>query len=260
MEYQNLVYEVKEEIAWITLNRPKAMNALNVVMLQELRNVFETLENDSNIKVAIIKGGGGKAFSAGADLKEVEALSIRSAFNYSQTAHHVFNGIEQLGKPVIACINGMAMGGGAELALSCHIRIASNGSQLGFPESGLGGIPGMGGSQRLPRLIGKSLGLSYLLTGDMITAEEGLRLGLYYKILPDEEIEAGVEKLAKKLAKKSPLSVKFIIQAVIHGLEESLEGGLVLESAFMSAMSSSEDKKEGIKAIFEKRTPNFKGE
>lgn len=260
MEYQNLIYEQKDEIAWITLNRPKAMNALNTALIQELMDVFEKVEVDDAVRVAVIKGAGGKAFSAGADLKEIEALGTKSAFDYSRVAHRAFSRIEQQGKPVIACINGMAMGGGAELALSCHMRIASNNSQLGFPESGLGGIPGMGGSQRLPRLIGKSLGLSYLLTGDMITAEDGLRLGLYYKILPDEEIEAGAEKVAKKLAKKSPMSLKFIIQAVVNGLEESMEGGLVLESALMSAMSTSEDKKEGLKAIFEKRTPNFKGQ
>ena len=260
MEYETLIYEAKEGIAWITLNRPKAMNALNTRMIGELGDVIDTIERDDGVRVAVIKGEGGKAFSAGADLKEIAALKIKSAFDYSRVAHRVFNRIEQCGKPVIACVNGMAMGGGAELALSCHLRVAVEGAQLGFPEAGLGGIPGMGGTQRLPRLIGKGIALSYLLTGDMIQADQGLQFGLYQKVFSGEDLEQGTEKLAKKLAKKSPLSVKFIIQAVARGVDGDIEEGLVLESALMALMSSSEDSKEGIKAIFEKRPPTFKGE
>ena len=149
---------------------------------------------------------------------------------------------------------------GAELALSCHLRIAADKAKMAFPEAGLGGIPGMGGTQRLPRLIGKSLALSYLLTGDMISAEQGLQFGLFYKVVSMDEIKGAAEKMAKSLLKKSPLSLKFVIQAVTKGTEGPLEGGLVLESALMAAMSGSADKKEGIKAIFEKRPPIFKGE
>lgn len=260
MEYKTLLFESRQQIGWITLNRPKAMNALNTTMIQELGDVMEEVEGDSEIGVAIITGAEGRAFSAGADLKEIEALKIKGAFDYSRSAHRVFNRIEQSGKPVIACINGLAMGGGAEIALSCHLRIASEGAKLGFPEVGLGGIPGMGGTQRLPRLIGKGAALPYLLTGDMIDVNRGLQLGLIHKVLPKEEIQGAAEDMAKNLLKKSPLSLKFIIQAVSNGMEGHLEEGLVLESALMAAMSASEDKNEGIKAIFEKRAPVFKGD
>ena len=260
MDYENILYEPKDGIGWITINRPKAMNALSTSLLAELCDAFKTLEEDGNIRAVVIKGAGEKAFSAGADLGEIKDLKIRGAFDYSRAAHRAFNAVEQCGKPVIACINGLAMGGGAELALSCHIRVAAEGAKIGFPESGLGGMPGMGGTQRLPRLIGKGAALSYLLTGDMIKAEQGLKLGLYHQIFPNEEVAQGAEGLAKKLIKKSPLSLKFIIQAVTNGLEGNIEEGLVLEAALMAALKNSEDAEEGLKAIFEKRPPTFKGE
>lgn len=260
MEYKTLLLEAKDQIAWVTLNRVKTMNALNAKMVKEIGDVVEKIEKDPDIRVAIITGAGEKAFSAGADLQEIEALSIKGAFDYSRAAHRVFNMIEESGKPVIACINGLAMGGGAELALSCHIRIVAKNAKVGFPEAGLGGIPGMGGTQRLPRLIGKSLALSFLLTGDMISAEQGFQFGLFHKLVPQDEIKMAAEKMAKSLLKKSPLSLKFVIQAVNNGTEGPLDEGLVLESALMAAMSGSDDKKEGIKAIFEKRSPVFKGE
>ncbi len=260
MDYENIIYEPKDDIGWITINRPKAMNALSTSLLAELCDAFKTLEEDGNIRAVVIKGAGEKAFSAGADLGEIKDLKIRGAFDYSRAAHRAFNAVEQCGKPVIACINGLAMGGGAELALSCHIRVAAEGAKIGFPESGLGGMPGMGGTQRLPRLIGKGAALSYLLTGDMIKAEQGLKLGLYHQIFPNEEVAQGAEALAKKLVKKSPLSLKFIIQAVTNGLEGNIEEGLVLEAALMAALKNSEDAEEGLKAIFEKRPPTFKGE
>lgn len=258
MEYKTLLFEPKDQVAWVTLNRPKAMNALNTEMIKEIGDVVEKIDEDPDIRAAIITGAGEKAFSAGADLQEIEALSIKGAFDYSRAAHRVFNRMGEAGKPVIACINGLALGGGAELALSCHLRIAADKAKMAFPEAGLGGIPGMGGTQRLPRLIGKSLALSYLLTGDMISAEQGLQFGLFHRVVSLDEVKAAAEKMAKNLLKKSPLSLKFVIQAVIKGTESSLEGGLVLESALMAATSESEDKKEGIKAIFEKRAPVFK--
>ncbi|MDP2644514.1 MAG: enoyl-CoA hydratase/isomerase family protein [Desulfobacterales bacterium] len=260
MEYETLIVETKDQIGRITLNRPKAMNALNTAMIRELGNVLESIEKDPQVQVVIITGAGDKAFSAGADLKEIEALKIKGAFDYSRAAHRVFSRIEQFGKPVIACINGLSLGGGAELALSCHLKVASEKAKIGFPEAGLGGIPGMGGTQRLPRLVGRSAALFYLLTGDMIGAEKGLQLGLIHKTAGTEEVMAEAEKMAKSLLGKSPLSLKFIIQAVTSGMEGHLEEGLVLESALMTAMSSSEDSNEGIKAIFERRPPQFKGE
>ena len=260
MDYENILYEPKDGIGWITINRPKAMNALSTSLLAELCDAIKTVEEDGDINVVVIKGAGEKAFSAGADLGEIKDLKIKGAFDYSRAAHRALNTVEQCAKPVIACINGLAMGGGAELALSCHIRVAAEGAKIGFPESGLGGIPGMGGTQRLPRLIGKGVALSYLLTGDMIKAEQGLNCGLYHQIFPNEEVVQGAEALAKKLAQKSPLSLKFIIQAVANGLEGNIEEGLVLEAAFMAAIKNSEDAEEGLKAIFEKRAPTFKGE
>jgi len=260
MDYENILYEPKESIGWITINRPKAMNALSTALLAELCNAFKALKEDGDIRVVVIKGAGEKAFSAGADLGELKDLKIRGAFDYSRSAHRAFDTIEQCGKPVIACVNGLALGGGAELALSCHVRVAAEGAKLGFPESGLGGMPGMGGTQRLPRLIGKSMALSYLLTGDMIKADQGLKLGLYHQIFPNEEVVKGAEETAKKLAQKSPLSMKFIIQAVINGREGHMAEGLVLEAALMAAQKNSEDAAEGLKAMFEKRPPNFKGE
>lgn len=260
MEYKTIVFEPKEQIGWITLNRPEAMNAFNTTMVAELGDLMGQVEKDKEIRVVVVNGAGDKAFSAGADLKEIQALTVKDAFDYSRAAHRVFDGIEQSGKPVIACINGMAMGGGAELALSCHLRVASDASKISFPEAGLGGIPGMGGTQRLPRLIGRGRALAYLLTGDVIEAEKGLELGLIHKVFPKDELPTGIEKLAKALLKKSPLSLKYIIQAVMNGVDGHIEEGLLLESSLMAAMSGSEDKKEGIKAIFEKRAPVFKGD
>ena len=260
MEYETLVFEVKEKIGWITLNRPKAMNAMNTKMVKEFSDLMDKIQENEDVGVVIIKGSGDKAFSAGADLKEIAALGIKGAFDYSRSGQALFRKIEQSGKPVIASINGMSMGGGAEMILSCHLRIAAEGVTIGFPEAGLGGIPAMGGTQRLPRLIGKSVALSFLLSGDMISAEKGVELGLIHKVVPKDELEKKSEGLAKKLLKKSPLSLKFIIQAVNNGMEGHVEEGLLLESTFMAAMTGSEDKKEGIKAIFEKRAPVFKGE
>ena len=260
MEYEALKMEIKDGIAWITLSRAKAMNALNVKMIHELADVVSVVNENSDVRVGIITGEGEKAFSAGADLQEINALTIKSAFDYSRLAHKVFSSIEESGKPMIAGIHGLAMGGGAELALCCHIRIAAENVKLSFPEAGLGGIPGMGGTQRLPRLIGKSRALGYLLTGEAITAEKGFEMGLFHKVVPIEKVKETAENMAKELAKKSPMSIKFIIQAVEHGIEIPLSEGLTLESALMAAISGSEDKKEGMKAIFERRAPLFKGE
>jgi len=258
-DYETLQLKTEEKIGWIMLNREKALNALNKRMINELGDVVEKIQNDPKVGVGIIIGGGHKAFSAGADLQEIKALTIKDAFDYSQTAQNVFNCIEKSEKPIIACVNGIAMGGGAELALSCHLRVASKNAKLSFPEAGLGGIPGMGGTQRLPRLIGKSFCLYFLLTGKAITAEQGYQLGIFHKVVDPEEVESAAEALAKDLLKKSPLSMKSIIQAVTIGSDGALLNGLALESALMAAMSESEDKEEGIKAIFEKRLPSFSG-
>lgn len=260
MTYENILYEKKGPTAWITLNRPKAMNALSTTLISELCKAIKEAEVDAEVHVVVIKGAGEKAFSAGADLQELQPLKIRGAFDYSRSAHRAFSTIEQCSKPVIACVNGLAIGGGAELALSCHMRLASEKTKMGFPESGLGGIPGMGGTQRLPRLIGKSAALPYLLSGEMIKADEGNKLGLFFKVFSVEELDKGAASIAESLAKKSPLALKLIIQAVTNGTEGNLEEGLVLEAALMAALKNSEDAQEGLKALFEKREPQYTGE
>lgn len=260
MSYENIIYEVKETTAWITINRAKAMNALSTGTLKDFSDALDVIEADDAVRVVVITGDGDKAFSAGADLKEIQALKVAGSFNYSRAAHRVFDRIEKFCKPVIACINGLALGGGAELAVSCHLRIAGDKAKIMFPESGLGGVPGMGGTQRLPRLIGKSRALYYLLTGAPIKAEEGLQYGLIQQVAPMEELAGAAEKLAQNLAQKSPVAMNFIIQAVTSGLEGHQDEGLVMEAVIMAAMTYTEDKKEGIGAMFEKRPPVFKGE
>ena len=230
MSYENIICESKDRTAWITLNRGKAMNALNTAMLRELGDALDKIEADADVRVVVITGAGEKAFSAGADLSEIKSLKVAESFDYSRAAHRVFDRIEKFGKPVIACINGMALGGGAELALSCHLKIAAQGAKISFPESGLGGVPAMGGTQRLPRLIGKNLALYYLLSGEAIKAEDGQRYGLIHKVAPKEELVAATEALVKTLLQKSPLSMKFIIQAVTSGMEGHQDEGLMMET------------------------------
>lgn len=259
MEMKNLLLEEKEGIGIITINRPEKLNALNKELLFELRGLLEKVRSEDKIKVLIITGSGEKAFAAGADINEIAALGLGNAFTFSREAQQVTNAIENLGKPVIAGINGLALGGGFELALACTFRILSENAKLGLPEVGLGAIPGMGGTQRLPRVIGKGRALWYMLTGEMIDSETALRTGLANKVVPAGKVMDTCLEVAKALLSKGPLAMSLAMQAVNHGLEMGQEEGLVLESALMTIACASEDKNEGIKAFLEKRKPNFKG-
>ncbi|MDI7260938.1 MAG: enoyl-CoA hydratase-related protein [Thermodesulfobacteriota bacterium] len=259
MEWKNLIYEGREEIGIITINRPEKLNALNKELLLELKDVIERVRSDDKIKALIITGSGEKAFAAGADINEIAALGLTNAFDFSRDAQGVANGIENLGKPVIAGVNGLALGGGFELALACTFRILSENAKMGLPEVGLGAIPGIGGTQRLPRLIGKGRALWYLLTGELIDAVTAERIGLANKVVAAGKLMEACLDVAKTLLNKGPLAMRLAMQAVNHGLDMGQEEGMILESALMTIACSSEDKNEGIKAFLEKRKPDFKG-
>ena len=259
MERKNLIFEEREEVGIITINRPEKLNALNKELLSELKSSIERVRSEEKIKVVIITGSGEKAFAAGADLNEIAALGLSNAFAFSRAAHEVANGIENLGKPVIAGVNGLALGGGFELALACTLRILSENAKMGLPEVSLGAIPGIGGTQRLPRLIGKGRAFWYLLTGETIDAQTALAIGLANKVVPIGNLMDTCLGVAKTLLSKGPLALSLVLEAVNHGLEMGQDKGLVLESALMTIACASEDKNEGIKAFLEKRKPNFKG-
>lgn len=259
MEWKNLIFEEREGMGIITINRPEKLNALNKEVLSELKGVIERVRSEEKIRVLIITGSGEKAFAAGADINEIAELGLANAFAFSREAQGVTDAIEHLGKPVIAGINGLALGGGFELALGCTFRILSENAKMGLPEVGLGAIPGIGGTQRLPRIIGKGRALWYLLTGELIDAQTALLIGLANKVVPSANLMEACLEVAKTILKKGPLAVSLALQAVHSGLEMGQEEGLTLESALMTIACASEDKNEGIKAFLEKRKPNFKG-
>lgn len=250
--FQNLIYEKKDGIAYITVNRPAVRNALNSATITELKSVFEQAKLDDEVRVVILTGAGDKAFVAGADINELASLD-------PTIGQRVFDYIEQLGKPVIAAINGYALGGGCELAMACTFRIASENAVLGQPEVKLGIIPGYGGTQRLPRLVGKGLAMQILLTGDMIPAEEALRIGLVNQVAPQAELLSTAEAIAKKIMANAPLAVKFCLDAVNRGMEVTQAEGQHIEATLFGLCRATEDMKEGTKAFLEKRAAKFKG-
>jgi len=259
MGYKNVDYRIEDNIGILTVDRPKALNALNGQTIREIRSVLGDVKGNEAVRVLIITGSGEKAFVAGADIGEIKKLGLKDGFDFLRTGHQMNHDIETLGIPTIAAINGLALGGGCELALSCSLRVVSEKAKLGLPELGLGVIPGYGGTQRLARLIGKGQALWYLLTGDMIDADKAVEIGLANLMVKPEEIMEQSIKTAKKIAKKAPLAVKAALSAVKYGLETDLETGLVLEAALGNLAIASEDKNEGIAAFFEKRKPEFKG-
>jgi enoyl-CoA hydratase len=260
MELQNIVFEVRDKTAWIKVDRPKFLNALNGTTFAELSYVLDKIEKDDKIVCVVITGAGEKAFVAGADLGEIANLGLKEALAYSKRGQHVFGRIEKLGKPVIAAINGLAIGGGLELALSCPLRIMSESAKVGLPELGLGGIPGFGGTQRLPRLVGKSRAVWYILTGEMIDASKAVEIGLVHKVVPAADLGEECTKLAGLLAQKSPMAMRLALQAINSGFEIDLEAGLTLEGALMTISRASSDAKEGLDAFFQKRKPEFTGD
>lgn len=259
MTYENILLEKKNSIAYVTVNRPKVLNALNSATLEELRAAFTDIKADREIRVVIFTGAGEKAFIAGADINELAQRDAVSGKEYAARGQSVLDFIENLGKPVIACINGFALGGGCEIALACTMRLASDNAKLGQPEVKLGIIPGYGGSQRLPRLIGKGLANQILLTGEMITAQEAHRVGLVNEVTAPAELIPRAEAIAAKIIANAPLAVQYTLEAVNRGMEMPLAEGLYLETALFGVACATEDKKEGTAAFLEKRPAVFKG-
>ena len=259
MTFSNILFETKNSIAYVTVNRPDKLNALNMATMEELRAAFHSIKNDNAVRVVLLTGSGEKAFIAGADIGELAQNDAVSAKEYTHRGQSVLNLIENLGKPVIACINGFALGGGCEIALACTIRLASENAKLGQPEVKLGIIPGYGGTQRLPRLVGKGIAMQLLLAGEMITAQEALRIGLVNEVTASSGLIARAEAIAQKIISNAPLAVQYTMEAVNKGMEMPLAEGLYLEAVLFGAACATEDKKEGTAAFLEKRAAQFKG-
>lgn len=258
MEFNNLLYENKDGIAFITMNRPEALNAFNKETLEELSKVIDLVEQDPEVKVIIFTGQG-KSFIAGADISEMSEYEILEGRDVALKGQALFSRVEKLGKMTIAAINGFALGGGCEFAMSCDIRIASEYAKFGQPEVGLGIIPGWGGTQRMPRLVGKGTAKYYICTGDIFNAEEAYRIGLVDKITKADELISTAEKVAKTIISKAPVAVKMAKYAINNGLNTDLESGIAYEAEAYTTSFSCADRKEGTAAFLEKRQANFQG-
>ncbi len=258
-DFQNINFEKKNQIAYITIDRPKVLNALNMATMQELKDAFASIKDDAEVRVAILTGAGEKAFVAGADIGELAQQTPVSAKEYTHRGQAIVDAIENLGKPVIACVNGFALGGGCELAMACTMRLASDNAKLGQPEVKLGLIPGYGGTQRLSRLVGKGLAMQQILTGDMITAQEAYRIGLVNEVVPQTELIARAEAIAAKIIANAPLAIRYAMEAVNRGFDLTLADGLFLEATLFAVCCATEDKNEGTRAFLEKRPAQFKG-
>jgi len=258
MNYQNLLIEVKDKIAVVTINRPDKMNALNLQTMNELKSAFTELNNNDDVYVVILTGSGEKAFIAGADISELNKLDMISGKEFSERGQEVFNTIENLSKPVIAAVNGFALGGGCEIALACHIRLASDNAKFGQPEVNLGIIPGYGGTQRLTRLINSGRAMEYILTGDMIDANEAYRIGLVNHVYPQNELMNKAIEMSKKIISKGQNAVRLTIKAVNIVDEVSSKEGQNYEASLFALCCGTEDFKEGTTAFLEKRKPAFK--
>jgi enoyl-CoA hydratase len=241
------------------VNRPKVLNALDMSTMDELRTAFHEIKRDVGVRAVILTGSGEKAFIAGADISELAKNDPVTAKEYALRGQNVLNLIENLGKPVIACINGFALGGGCEIALACTMRLASDNAKLGQPEVKLGIIPGYGGTQRLPRLVGKGIAMQLLLTGEMIPAKEAHRIGLVNEVTAPSDLIPRGEEIAQKIIANAPLAVQYTMEALNKGIETPLSEGLYIEAALFGLASATEDKKEGTAAFLEKRPAQFKG-
>jgi enoyl-CoA hydratase/carnithine racemase len=255
----NLLYEKKAAIAYVTLNRPRVLNALNHQTWNELRTVFEDARDDPEIRGVILTGAGDKAFIAGADIGELAHVSAVEAEQSSSYGQAVLDLIENLGKPVIAAVNGYALGGGCETAMACTIRLAAEQAKFGQPEVTLGLIPGGGGTQRLPRLVGKGRALQLILSGGMIDAQEAHRIGLVNEVVPAGNLLARAEAILKQIFANAPIAVKFSLEAVNRGMETNLAEGLSLEASLFGLCAGTGDKAEGTSAFLAKRAPQFHG-
>ena len=259
MSYETLLFEIRDGIAFITINRPDKLNALNDQVMLELGDAAERIATGSEIKGAIVTGAGPKAFVAGADIGDLAKQGPFDGKARAQKGQAVLRRLETCGKPVIAAINGFALGGGCELAMACHIRIASENAKFGQPEVKLGIAPGYGGTQRLPRLVGKGVALQLILTGEMIDAAEAYRIGLVNKVVPAASVLAESEKMMRGILAMGPLAVQLSMEAVDQGLEMSLDEGLLLEANHFGLLAATQDMKEGLTAFLEKRSAKFQG-
>lgn len=255
----NVRTENKDGVLIITIDRPKVLNALNAQTVAEIGEAFEAARDDDSVKCVILTGAGEKAFVAGADINELAQMTPITGKAVAEKGQKVFRAIERFPKPVIAAVNGFALGGGCELALACHMRIASDKAQMGLPEVTLGIIPGYGGTQRMARLLGKGKALELILTGDRINATEAERIGLVNRVVPAEELMNTAETLARTIAKRGPLAVRAAIEAVMSGSEMPFEEGQFLEATLFGLLASTQDMKEGMSAFLEKRAAEFTG-
>jgi enoyl-CoA hydratase/carnithine racemase len=255
----NVRYEKKGPIAYVTVNRPKVLNALNTPTWTDLQSAFEDAKADASVHGVILTGAGDKAFIAGADISELAHVDAYEAEESSRFGQSVLDLVENLGKPVIAAINGFALGGGCETAMACTIRIASEHARFGQPEVKLGLLPGGGGTQRLPRLVGKGRALQLILTGETISAQEAYRIGLVNEVVPASSLIDRAETILKQITANAPIAVKFSLEAANKGLETSQGEGLALEASYFGICAATEDKKEGTSAFLEKRAPMFRG-
>ena len=259
MSFENLLFDRDGAVALLTINRPQVLNALNSATIDELRRAVLDVKHDEAIRVLVITGAGDKSFVAGADINELAVQTPVQGQEHARQGQHVFDVIENLGKPVIAAINGYALGGGCELAMACTLRFAASTARLGQPEINLGLIPGYAGSQRLARLVGKGVALDLLLTGRQVEADEALRIGLVNRVIARDALLAETTAFAGELAAKAPVAVKYIIESVNRGLDMSLDKAQFLEATLFGLVASTEDMREGTQAFLQKRKPQFKG-
>jgi enoyl-CoA hydratase len=257
--YENLIVEVQNRIARVTVNRPKVLNALNEKTVKEIHAAFASLRDNPDVGVVILTGSGEKAFVAGADINELAVMTPLQGEASSKLGQAALRTIETLGKPVIAAINGFALGGGCELALACHMRFASENAKLGLPEVGLGIIPGYGGTQRLPRIVGLGHALELITTAKIIDAQEAQRIGLVNKVFPQAELLPACEKVAAEILSRGALAIGYALDAAIRGMETDLTQGLEREAGHFGLLAATDDMHEGLKAFLEKRKPSFKG-
>jgi enoyl-CoA hydratase len=259
LNLENVLYEKRDAIAYVTINRPKVLNALSLATWADLRVAFEDAREDAAVRGVIVTGAGDKAFVAGADISELAHFTAVEAEQSSRAGQGVLDLVEALGKPVVAAVNGFALGGGCETALACTIRIAAEHAKFGLPEVKLGLLPGGGGTQRLPRVVGKGRALQLILTGGMIDAQEAWRIGLANEVVPAADLMSRAEAVLKQIAANAPLSVRYALEAVNKGLEAGLAEGLALEASVFGLCAGTEDKREGTGAFLAKRAPQFHG-
>jgi enoyl-CoA hydratase len=260
MNFDNLLVDIEENVAVVTINRPAALNALNARVLEDLAAAFAELQQRDDVACIILTGSGSKSFVAGADIAAMQPLEAVSAAKFAREGHAVLNVIENFPKPVIAAVNGFALGGGCELAMACDIRIAAENARFGQPEVNLGVIPGFGGTLRLARLVGKGRAKELIFTGDMIDAGEAYRIGLANKVVAADELLAEARGMAIKIASKGPIAVRFAKEAVDNGLEMDLDRACRFESDLFGLCFATADQKEGMQAFLEKRTATFTGQ